>query len=62
MSVIGWGASVFLRLIETERDHEKRAAIICLLTAVCAAAGQAEAVGDMASGWIWLPPAVLWDS
>ena len=31
------------------------------LTAACAAAGKAEAVGDPAGGWIWLPPRAVWD-
>lgn len=40
----------------TERDHEKRAAWICLLTAACAAVGKSEVIGDEAGGWFWLPP------
>nr|WP_210333343.1 DUF429 domain-containing protein [Ensifer sp. ENS01] len=60
MSHLGWNAPDLLRTIELERDHEKRAAFICLLTAACAATGNAEIVGDPVSGWIWLPPQALW--
>ncbi len=60
MSVIGWDAPDLLQRIEVERDHEKRAAYICLLTAACAALGKAEVVGDAVTGWIWLPPKDLW--
>lgn len=60
MSVIGWDAPDLLQRIEVERDHEKRAAYICLLTAACAALGKAEVVGDAITGWIWLPPKDLW--
>lgn len=62
MSVISWDAPDLLDRIETERDHEKRAAYICLLTAACAAAGKAEVVGDISSGWTWLPPLEIWAS
>lgn len=60
MSVISWDAPDLLQSIETQRDHEKRAAYVCLLTAACAAAGKAEAVGNATSGWIWLPPLEMW--
>lgn len=40
--------------------HDKRAALICMLTAACALSGQAEYVGDDAGGWICLPPQALW--
>jgi hypothetical protein len=43
-----------------EKDHEKRAAWICLLTAACAAAGTSEVIGDEVGGWFWLPPSNLW--
>ncbi len=62
MALVGWDAPELLRRMQTERDHEKRAAYICLLTAACAAAGKAEVVGDVTSGWIWLPPTDLWAS
>lgn len=60
MAAISWDAPDLLQRIETERDHDKRAAYICLLTAACAAAGKSEAVGHLSSGWIWLPPLEIW--
>lgn len=60
MCVIGWDAPDLLQRMEVERDHEKRAAYICLLIAACAALGMAEVVGDAVTGWIWLPPKDLW--
>ncbi|VVB51712.1 Uncharacterised protein [uncultured archaeon] len=46
--------------IREERDHEHRAAWICLLTAWCVALGCAKPVGDVDGGFFWLPPAGLW--
>ncbi|MCA1493016.1 DUF429 domain-containing protein [Ensifer sp. NBAIM29] len=60
LTFIGWNDGRVLERVTDERDHERRAAWICLLTAACAAAGKAEAVGDEAGGWFWLPPAALW--
>lgn len=40
--------------------HDKRAALVCLLTAACALSGQAEYIGDPAGGYICLPPKALW--
>ena len=36
-------------------DHDDRAALVCALTALCVAAGNYAAVGDV-DGWIVLPP------
>jgi hypothetical protein len=60
LGFIGWNNERLLQKVVTERDHEKRAAWMCLLTAACAAAGKSEAIGDEVGGWIWLPPAELW--
>lgn len=52
-----------LELVDTlhgERDHEKRAALVCLLTAAFAATGRAKAVGDAATGYFFLPEIDLW--
>ncbi|NRP69418.1 hypothetical protein ILFOPFJJ_00284 [Ensifer psoraleae] len=57
---IGWSNEVLLRKVTAERDHEKRAAWICLLTAACALVGKSEVVGDDKGGWFWLPPPELW--
>jgi hypothetical protein len=42
--------------LRTEKDHELRAALICLLTAALAAQGTATIVGESTGGWFWLPP------
>ncbi|MDK1377223.1 MULTISPECIES: DUF429 domain-containing protein [unclassified Sinorhizobium] len=60
LDAIGWNNDTLLQKVTTERDHEQRAAWICLLTAATAVAGKSEAVGDEAGGWFWLPPAELW--
>lgn len=57
---IGWDNPQLLTVILRERDHEKRAAWICLLTAGCAAIGEVEVVGDDIGGWFWLPPQYQW--
>lgn len=52
--------AVFTRII-TEKDHEMRAALICLLTAALEHAGTAIKAGDTEGGWFWLPPIDLWE-
>jgi hypothetical protein len=52
-------ADVWSRL-RSERDHELRAALICLLTAGLAAQGTATVIGEVTGGWFWLPPWSLW--
>jgi hypothetical protein len=46
--------------LRSETNHELRAALVCLLTAVFAAQGTASTVGDAEGGWFWLPPFWLW--
>jgi hypothetical protein len=46
--------------LRLERDHELRAALICLLTAALAAQGTATIIGEAEGGWFWLPPWTLW--
>src|SRR4051812_11238352 len=46
--------------LATEEDHEKRAALICLLTAAAALQGAANWVGDPGGGWFCLPPWNRW--
>jgi predicted nuclease with RNAse H fold len=57
---LNWQNLPLLDAILTEKDHEKRAAWICLLTAACAASGKSKVVGDDLGGWFWLPPSGLW--
>jgi Protein of unknown function (DUF429) len=65
---LGWECPEISDAIQKEAresggaTHEKRAALVCLLTAACALAGKAEYVGDPAGGWICLPPKELWAS
>jgi hypothetical protein len=49
-----------LETIQANRDHEERAALICLLTAAAIATGQYTAVGDKDGGYFFLPPWNLW--
>lgn len=41
-------------------NHEKRAGVVCALTALCVAAGEHVAVGDPVDGDIMLPPYSTW--
>jgi hypothetical protein len=52
--------SAFWQSLQSETNHEKRAALICLLTAAFAANSTATKVGDHNGGWLWLPPRNLW--
>lgn len=45
---------------DSERDHDRRAAIVCLLTAAFAHNGTAEAIGDPLGGYFFLPPESMW--
>lgn len=47
-------------MLHAERDHEKRAALICLLTAAFAATGRAVAIGDDETGYFFLPDSEFW--
>jgi hypothetical protein len=46
--------------LAAERHHDRRAALVCALTAACVWAGRYVAVGDDEGGWIFLPPWALW--
>jgi hypothetical protein len=41
-------------------DHDERAALVCLLTAACVAAGHYVAIGEPCGGYLFLPPWPLW--
>lgn len=45
---------------EAEKDHDVRAALVCLLTAAFAANGTAIAIGQEVDGYFFLPPRNLW--
>lgn len=49
-------------VFEQATNHDERAALICLLTAMFAAKGDVVIVGDDHGGWFWLPPIDLWAS
>jgi hypothetical protein len=46
--------------LQTCRNHEHRAALVCALTALSVRAGQYVGVGDPSDGDIMLPPSTLW--
>jgi hypothetical protein len=47
-------------VFERTTNHDERAALICLLTALFAAKSDAVIVGDDQGGWFWLPPIEVW--
>lgn len=57
---LGWPVGETVAKLAAERDHDIRAAYVCLLTAGVAHAGTATVVGDNIGGWFWLPPIGLW--
>lgn len=42
-------------------DHDERAALVCLLTALAVARGDFTAVGEPTGGWFFLPPWRVWE-
>ena len=52
--------AVVAEACDREHDHEKRAALICLLTAAFARTGRYVAIGDEVGGYFFLPPRQLW--
>ena len=49
-----------LSRIETNTDHDQRAALICVLTAAGVAVGRYTAVGNQRGGYFFLPPWNAW--
>jgi hypothetical protein len=47
--------------LQSETNHELRAALICLVTAGLAARGIATMIGETEGGWFCLPPWSLWE-
>jgi hypothetical protein len=56
---LGWDCPPLLDRLKAERDHERRAALICVLTAATAAVGEATPIGDHVGGYLWMPPLAL---
>lgn len=50
----------FASQCEQNRQHDERAALVCLLTAACVATGRYTAVGEPQGGYLFLPPWSLW--
>jgi hypothetical protein len=46
--------------LQSETDHELRAALICLVTAALAGKGTAAIIGEAEGGWFWLPAWSSW--
>ncbi len=60
IGLLDWPVAETIAQIAGERDHDIRAAYVCLLTAGLAFSGMASVVGDEVGGWLWLPPLDLW--
>lgn len=52
--------SRFRNVFEQTTNHDQRAALVCLLTAMFAVDRTATIIGDKHGGWFWLPPIDLW--
>ncbi len=61
LTEVSWESTVIRRKFEDTHQHDERAALICLLTAMFAQNGNAAIVGDDEGGWFWLPPLKIWD-
>jgi hypothetical protein len=61
LSKLGISSARIRKKFEEAKDHDERAALICLLTAMFAWSRDAVIVGDYVGGWFWLPPMSLWD-
>jgi hypothetical protein len=66
LEILNWRDSAITEALKreaancTRQGHERRAALICLLTAACALSGKCRVVGDEFGGTICLPPEVMW--
>ncbi len=47
-------------MVEVNRNHDERAALVCLLVAVGVTTGRYTAVGDESGGYFFLPPWETW--
>ena len=60
LDFLDWRGPGLLQRLSNEHDHERRAALICLLTAATAAVGKGTTVGNDVGGYLWMPPRELW--
>ena len=61
MADLGTDHPVLTEAFAIAVNHDRRAALVCLLTALCVARGRFTAVGEPATGWFHLPAADLWE-
>lgn len=59
--LVEWECAKLWEALETNADHEERAALICVLTAVCVLRGKYVAVGEPEGGYFFLPPWSAWE-
>jgi len=59
---LSWSNERLLSRLNSEGHHERRAALVCLLTAACAASNVSTVIGYKDAGWFWLPPITLWST
>jgi hypothetical protein len=52
---------MLLSEIRSNKNHDERAALVCLLTAAAVYEGRYTAVGDQSGGYFFLPPWQCWD-
>lgn len=59
--LIGWAHPQFLAALNTNGQHDERAALVCVLTAACVAMGRYVAVGEEIGGYFFMPPWDAWN-
>jgi len=55
------GSASFQRSLQSEGNHEKRAAVIWTVHRSNSSRGTAAIIGEAEGGWFWLPPWSLWE-
>jgi hypothetical protein len=66
LEILNWPDRALIENLKREatnpirEGHERRAALICLLTAACAVTGECKLIGDKFGGSICLPPEAIW--
>jgi hypothetical protein len=61
-AALSWPRDEFWRAVESNNQHDERAAIVCALTALCVLRGSFVAVGEPEGGYFFLPPWNFWTS